>query len=61
MIDTFASRLKKWFYFQIHYCNLVALRETLLKKPRKVLILDERIKAIKFVESGKSSRKVAEE
>ena len=30
-------------------------------KTRKVLTLDERVKAIKLVESGKSSRKVAEE
>ena len=30
-------------------------------KKRKVLTLDERVKAIKLVESGKSSRKVAED
>ena len=64
MIDTFVFRLKKRFYFhfQFHYCNLVAARETWLQKTktRKVLALDERINAIKLVESGKSSRKVAE-
>ena len=62
--DTFVFRLKKpfYFHFQFHYCNLVAAREIWLQKTktRKVLTLNKRIKAIKLIESGKSSRKVAE-
>ena len=54
MNDTFVIRLKKRFYFhfQFHYFNSVATREIWLQKTQKVLTLDERIKAIKLVESG---------
>ena len=43
-------------YFQFRYS-----RVNMASKKRKVLTLDERVKVIKQLESGKSSRKVADE
>ena len=59
-IDT-AYWLNKQLFFQFHYSYSVDSSVNMASKMRKVLTLDEPIKAIKLVESGKSSGKVKEE
>ena len=49
------------FYFQFHYSYSIDSRVNMASKMGKVLTLDECVKAIKLVESRKSSIKVAEE
>ena len=66
IIDTYVFRLNEQpLYFQFHYSysidSLVNSLVNMVSKMRKVLILDEHIRAIKLVESEKCSRKVAEE
>ena len=61
IIDTCVFRVNKQLYFQFHASYSVDSLVNMASKMCKVLSLDEHVKAIKLVELGKSSRKVAEE
>ena len=61
MVDTCFFRLNKQVYLQFYYSYSVDSHVNTASKMHRLLTLHKCGKAIKLVESGKSSRKVAEE